>query len=53
IFFLAASTAVECIFSQGRHLLSFTQNCLNGQSICQFMYLGSWSQYDLLWDEDI
>ncbi|KAE9396371.1 hypothetical protein BT96DRAFT_756868, partial [Gymnopus androsaceus JB14] len=36
----ASSTAVECIFSQGRHLLSFTWNQLNGYSIQMCMCMG-------------
>ena len=51
--FLATSTAVERVFSQGRHLLGFTRNRLNGQSIRRFMCLGSWSSHTLIKDEDL
>ncbi|KAE9396434.1 hypothetical protein BT96DRAFT_772309, partial [Gymnopus androsaceus JB14] len=49
----ATLMAVECVFSQGCHLLGFTRNCLNGQSIRRFMCLGSWSRHDLSKDKDV
>ncbi|KAF7358238.1 Dimer-Tnp-hAT domain-containing protein [Mycena venus] len=47
------STAVERVFSRGRHLLSFTRNRLTGNSIRKFLCFGSWSQKDLVRDQDV
>lgn len=44
----ATSTAAERVFSQGRHLLSFTRNRLSGRSIRAYLCLGSWSKADLI-----
>ncbi|KAG1741021.1 hypothetical protein EDB19DRAFT_1635128, partial [Suillus lakei] len=49
----AISTAVEHVFSQGHHLLSFTHNCLQGSSIQAFLCLGSWAHHDLILFEDL
>jgi hypothetical protein len=51
--YLATSTAVERVFSQGRHLLQFTWNRLSASSIRAYLCLGSWSQLDLVRMEDI
>jgi hypothetical protein len=48
----ATSTSVEHVFSQGRHVLSFSRNCLTGISIWRFLCLGSWSRKDLVRDDD-
>ena len=52
-FVVATSTAVECIFSQGRQLLSFTCICLCPPAICAFLCLGSWGHNDLIFFEDV
>ncbi|KAG1820755.1 hypothetical protein EV424DRAFT_1303065, partial [Suillus variegatus] len=49
----AISTAVERVFSQGHHLLSFTRNRLQGSSIRAFLCLGSWARHDLILFEDL
>ena len=49
----ATSTAVERVFSQGRHLLSFTRNRLSAASIRAYMCLGSWCRQDLVLMEDL
>lgn len=49
----ATSTAVERVFSQGRHLLHFTRNRLSPLSICAHLCLGSWGWHDLLLMEDL
>jgi hypothetical protein len=51
--FLATSTAVECVFSQGRQLLNFTQNALTGTSICMHLCLGSWCRNDIITAKDL
>ncbi|EIM80532.1 uncharacterized protein STEHIDRAFT_67813, partial [Stereum hirsutum FP-91666 SS1] len=48
----ATSTAVERVFSQGRHLLHFTRSRLSGKSIRVFMCLGAWNRADLITVED-
>ena len=53
LWYIATSTAVECVFSAGRHLLPFTQNRLSGKSVCQFLCLGDWSRKDLIKTGDI
>jgi hypothetical protein len=50
---VATSTAVERVFSAGRHLLPFTRNRLSGRSIRRFMCLGDWSRKDIISTEDI
>jgi hypothetical protein len=37
------STAVEHVFSQGRHILHFTWNRLSPSAICTYLCLGSWA----------
>ena len=49
----AMSIAVECVFSQGCQLLSFTHNRLHVSSIRAFLCLGSWGHNDLVFMEDI
>ncbi|KAJ7906548.1 hypothetical protein B0H13DRAFT_1553102, partial [Mycena leptocephala] len=46
------STNVERVFLQGRHILSFSCNCLTSESIRRFLCLGSWSRKDLVRDDD-
>lgn len=41
------------MFSRGRHLLVFTRNRLSAKSIRKLLCFGSWSQKDLVRDEDI
>ena len=53
LFFVATSTAVECVFSQGRQLLSFTRNRLSPSSVRAFLCLGSWGHHDLIFYEDV
>ena len=50
---IATSTDVECVFSQGRLLLSHIRNRLPSQSIWALMCLGSWSLLGLVKDKDI
>ena len=50
---LATSTAVERVFSQGRHLLPFTRNRLSAASTRALMCLGSWGRADLLHITDL
>ena len=50
---LATSTAVERVFSQGRHLLPFTRNRLSGHSIRALLCLGDWSRKNLVDNEII
>jgi hypothetical protein len=45
--------AVECVFSQGRQLLSFTRNQLHASSVCAFLCMGSWGRNDLIFFEDV
>ena len=52
-FVVATSTAVECVFSQGRQLLSFTRNRLRPSAIRAFLCLGSWGCNDLICFEDV
>jgi len=52
-FITATSTAVEHVFSQGCHLLSFTCNQLSASSIHAFLCLGSLGQNDLIFFEDV
>jgi hypothetical protein len=49
----ATSTAVEWVFSQGRHLLHFMCNCLSSNSIWAYMCLGSWCWQELVLMEDV
>ena len=50
---LATSTAVERVFSQGQQILHFTQNSLNPESLHAFLCLGSWSQHNMVVMDDI
>lgn len=50
---LATSTAVERVFSQGRHLLHFTRNRLSPASIRAIMCLGDWSRRNLVSNKDV
>ena len=45
---LATSTAVERVFSQGRQLLHFTRNRLNGSFVRTHLSLGSWFRNNLI-----
>ena len=47
------SMAVERVFSQGQHLLPFTQNGLSTASIRMHLCLGSWGRSDLIQVKDI
>lgn len=49
----ATSTAVERVFSQGRHLLPFTRNNLSSGSIRAFLCFGSWACCGLLVFDDV
>ena len=51
--FVATSTAVERVFSQGRQLLSFTRNRLQASSFRMFLCLGSWGRHDLVLFDDV
>ena len=53
VFLVATSTAVKRVFSQGRQLLSFTQNHLHASSIRAFLCLGSWGCNDLIFFKDV
>ena len=53
VFLVATSTAVECAFSQGHQLLSFTWNRLRASSIRAFLCLGLWGRNDLIFFEDV
>ena len=50
---LATSTSVECVFSQGCHLLPFTRNGLLPSSIRAFLCFGSWACCGLLIFSDV
>ena len=47
------STAVERVFSQGRHLLPFTRNGLSAASMRSHLCLGSWARSDLIQMKDL
>lgn len=47
------STAVERVFSQGRHLLHFTRNRLSPSTIRAYLCLGSWARHGLVTVTDI
>ena len=49
----ATSTAVERIFSQGRHILPFTCNCLSSSSIQAYLCFGSWAHSGLVVLSDV
>ena len=53
VFLVATSTAVERVLSQGRQLLSFTQNRLRTSSIRAFLCLGLWGHNDLIFFKDV
>jgi hypothetical protein len=42
------STAVERVFSQGRHILHFTRNRLSPSAIHAYLCLGSWARHGLV-----
>jgi hypothetical protein len=44
----ATSTAVERVFSQGRHILPFTRNRLSASTIRAYLCLGSWCRKNLV-----
>lgn len=48
LYYLATSTSVERVFSQGCHLLSFTRNRLSAKSSRALLCFGSWSRADLI-----
>ena len=50
---LATSTIVERVFSQGRHVLHFTQNRLSPSVIRAHLCLGSWARHGLVTTSDI
>ena len=50
---LVTSTDVECVFSQGRIVLSHIQNRLSVQSTCALLCLGNWSLLGYVKDKDI
>jgi hypothetical protein len=50
---LAMLTVVECIFSQGRQLLSYIQSCLSPSMICSILCFGDWSHKDLVHMPDL
>jgi hypothetical protein len=51
--FSATSTDVECVFSQGRILLTHVRNSLSVQSTRALMCLGDWSRLGFVKDKDI
>ena len=53
IYIIATSTAVERVFSQGRHLLSHTRNSMSGKTIRAHLCLGSWSRKGLVHMKDL
>ena len=53
VLFPATSTAMECVFSQGRQLLQFTWNWLSGNSIRALLCFSDWCQKDLVDAHDI
>ena len=44
----ATSTAVERVFSRGRHILPFTRNRLSASTIRAYLCLGSWCSKNLV-----
>ena len=53
LFFIATSTVVEHVFSQGHQLLSFICNWLHASSVCASLCMGSWGRNDLILFEDV
>ncbi|KAF8264794.1 hypothetical protein EI94DRAFT_1591625, partial [Lactarius quietus] len=51
--FLATTIDVECIFSQGRLLLSHIRSRLSVQSTCTLLCLGAWCQLGLVKSSEI
>jgi hypothetical protein len=49
----ATSTAVERVFSQGRHLLSHTRNRMKGKTLRAHLCLGSWARKGLVDVKDL
>lgn len=49
---VATSTAVERVFSQGRHILHFTRNRLSPSAIRAYLCLGSWARHGLVTTND-
>jgi hypothetical protein len=50
---LATSTAVERVFSQGRHILPFTRNRLTGSAFRAHLCLGSWFRCGFITIEEV
>ena len=51
--FLATSTSVERVFSQGRQLLSYTWNRMTGKTVCALLCFGDWCRKDIVSMVDI
>ena len=49
----ATTVDVECVFSHGRLVLPYVCSCLNVQSTCALICVGSWSLLGLIDDSDI
>ena len=49
----ATSTAVEQVFSQGRHILPFSCNHLSSSSIQAYLCFGSWARSGLVVLSDV
>ncbi|KAJ2921688.1 hypothetical protein H1R20_g15399, partial [Candolleomyces eurysporus] len=49
----AMLVAVECVFSQGRLIISHIQNRLSGQSTRTLMCLGAWTKQNLVKNSDL
>src|SRR5712672_1664832 len=47
------SVDMEQVFSQGRLLLPYVQNCLSSELTCTLLCLGDWSRRGLVKDSDI
>ena len=50
---VATTVDIECVFSQGRLLLSHVRSCLSVQSTHALMCLGIWSKMGYVKDSDI
>lgn len=48
-----SSTGVEHLFSQGHHVISFSRNQLNEDTICALMCMGDWSQKNVIVPDDL
>ena len=51
--FLATSTSVERVFSQGRQLLSYTRNRMTGKTVRALLCFGDWCRKDIVSMVDI